>query len=64
MQITRKFCLESGWVLEFSEMEGGGGLPKMEGELFLKWGRSLNPSMNYVSYANYWLNSFFNQNPN
>ena len=30
MQITRKFCLETGWVLEFSEMGGatqnGGGV--------------------------------------
>ena len=31
MQITRKFCLESGWVMEFSEMGGGGGAATQKG---------------------------------
>ena len=34
MQITRKFCLESGWVLEFSEMEGGGATQNGGGVIF------------------------------
>ena len=36
---ARNFC-----CLEFSEK---GGLPKLEGGLFLKWGVGLNPSRNY-----------------
>ena len=38
MQITRKFCLESGWVLEFSEMEGGGGATQNGGGVIFEMG--------------------------
>ena len=47
--------LEKEGVLEFSEMGGGKGVPKMGGVVFEIGGRGggLNPSMNYAiaSYA-------------